>query len=128
MKIGCFVPEKKGRPGCIKVFKFPEMESLVSKSFFKSQQAQMFWNCHGSALLVLSSTDSDKSGTTYYGETAIVFISLNSKNDINLTLSKKLQFVFISLNSKTDINFTLTFFFFSFFFSFLQSKIGFFIY
>lgn len=40
---------------------------LSNKTFYKADQVQMFWNELGTNLLVLTQTDVDKTGKSYYG-------------------------------------------------------------
>lgn len=68
----CYAPGSKGQPSMVKLYQFPKFEGLsaviASKTFFKGDKVDMTWNRKGSAVLVLASTDTDKSGTSYYGE------------------------------------------------------------
>lgn len=86
LKVATFSPEKKGRPACVKVIRFPEMEVMVSKSFFKAQNAKLVWNSLATSLLVLSSTDKT-SEKSYYGESSFHYLSIEGKFEGQVTLS-----------------------------------------
>lgn len=77
----CYVPGTKGQPSNIKLYKYPNFEGnsavIASKSFFKADKVDMKWNPKGSAVLVLTSTDADKSGASYYGEQQLYLLSTN---------------------------------------------------
>lgn len=42
-------------------------QALSNKTFYKADHVQMFWNDLGTNLLVLTQTDVDKTGKSYYG-------------------------------------------------------------
>lgn len=97
IKVAAFVPEKKGTPACVRLYRYPQLDQHVSsKSFFKAQDCKMMWNSKGSALLVLTHTDVDKTGKSYYGETGLYFMSSDGKLDLNVTLSISYPKKFVS--------------------------------
>ncbi|XP_063224336.1 eukaryotic translation initiation factor 2A [Bacillus rossius redtenbacheri] len=70
----CYVPGKSGQPSFGKLFQYPKFEAgafIASKSFFQADKVDMFWNRVGSAVLLLTSTDVDKSGSSYYGKQSL---------------------------------------------------------
>eukprot|EP01103_Thecamoeba_quadrilineata_P017271 TRINITY_DN6049_c0_g1_i1.p1 TRINITY_DN6049_c0_g1~~TRINITY_DN6049_c0_g1_i1.p1 ORF type:complete len:577 (+),score=99.31 TRINITY_DN6049_c0_g1_i1:1459-3189(+) len=88
-KIATFVPEKQGAPSVVQLVEYPRVsESLTSKSFFKANSADFFWNSTGSSLLIVSHTDVDKTGKSYYGEDGLFFLSSDGSFK-NLPLSKE---------------------------------------
>ena len=85
--VAVFVPERKGQPAAVKVFKVPDFESPVSqKTFFKGDKVQLKWNDAGSALIVLAQTEVDKSGKSYYGETTLYLLSADGQFDARIAL------------------------------------------
>lgn len=50
------------------MYSIPSFNQAVSnKTFYKADQVQMYWNDLGTNLLVLTQTDVDKTGKSYYG-------------------------------------------------------------
>lgn len=89
VKIAAFVPEKKGQPAFVRVFRYPQFENhSASKSFFKAQDCSFKWNSNGSSLLITTHVDVDKSGKSYYGETSLYFLSSDGKFDCNVALKQ----------------------------------------
>jgi len=89
LKVATFVPEKKGLPGCCRIFKYPSTDPVCMKSFFKAQEADLMWNSLGTALLIRSHTDMDKTGKSYYGETGLYFLQADGKFESNIILKKE---------------------------------------
>ncbi|KAI5361517.1 Putative translation initiation factor 2A, translation initiation factor, beta propellor [Septoria linicola] len=88
--VAVFVPERKGQPAAVKVFKVPEFGAPVSqKTFFKGDKVQLKWNQEGSSLIVLAQTEVDKSNKSYYGETNMYILSANGGFDSRITLDKE---------------------------------------
>jgi translation initiation factor 2A len=59
-----------------------------SKTFFKADKCQMKWNSLGTQVLVLTSTDVDKSNKNYYGETNLYLLSAAGNFDCRVTLGE----------------------------------------
>ena len=60
------------------------------KSFFKADRAQIKWNTLGTQVLVLTQTEVDNSGKSYYGETGGFYLLSAAGNfDLRLTLDKE---------------------------------------
>lgn len=88
--VAVFIPERKGAPAAVKVYKVPAFQSPISqKTFFKGDKVQLKWNKRGSSLLVLAQTDVDRSGKSYYGETTLYLLSTNGTLDARVTLDKE---------------------------------------
>lgn len=88
--IAVFIPERKGQPAAVKVFNVPQFSVPVSqKNFFKSDKVQLKWNNAGTTVMVLASTDVDKSGKSYYGETTLFLLSSNGLFDSRVDLDKE---------------------------------------
>ncbi|ORX56481.1 eIF2A-domain-containing protein [Piromyces finnis] len=85
--VATFVPEIKGNPASVKIYSYNNYKSPVSaKSFFRVDNIDMYWNDLGTNLLVLTHTDVDTSGTTYYGETALYFLAIAGNYDCRVEL------------------------------------------
>lgn len=71
----------------MKVFNVPQFAQPVSqKTFFKGDKVQFKWNDLGTSLIVLASTDVDKSNKSYYGETNMYILSANGGFDSRIQL------------------------------------------
>ncbi|EMC99966.1 hypothetical protein BAUCODRAFT_63591 [Baudoinia panamericana UAMH 10762] len=88
--VAVFVPERKGQPASVKVFKVPEFSAPVSqKTFFKGDKVQLKWNQQGTSVIVLAQTEVDKSNKSYYGETNMYILSANGGFDSRIQLDKE---------------------------------------
>eukprot|EP00112_Aurelia_sp_Birch-Aquarium-sp1_P022323 Seg626.2 transcript_id=Seg626.2/GoldUCD/mRNA.D3Y31 product="Eukaryotic translation initiation factor 2A" protein_id=Seg626.2/GoldUCD/D3Y31 len=84
-KVSIFVKGTKAAPSFVRLFQFPNLESqqaLANKSFFKADKVDMFWNKKGSSLLILTSTEVDTTGGSYYGEQALHFMSIKGDSSL----------------------------------------------
>lgn len=80
--IGFYIPGVKGAPSMTKLYKYPNVDAVqpvASKSFFQADRVEMIWNNKGTGLLLLTSTEVDQTGVSYYGKQALHFI--NTKGD-----------------------------------------------
>ncbi|XP_075163748.1 eukaryotic translation initiation factor 2A [Haematobia irritans] len=88
--IAIYTPGAKGAPSMCKLYKYPALgqnQTLACKSFFNADRVEMMWNKRGTGLLLLTSTEVDKTGASYYGNQALHF--LNTKGDsCSVPLSK----------------------------------------
>lgn len=88
--VAVFIPEKSSDPASVKVYQIPNFKQPVSqKTFFKAERAEMKWNNLGTALLVLGSTDVDRSGKSYYGETNLYLLGIAGSYDSRIHLDKE---------------------------------------
>jgi translation initiation factor 2A len=74
--VAAFVPEKNGAPAIVRLygllsFNYP----LSNKTFYKADNITFKWNTIGTNVLVLTQTDTDNSGSSYYGETNLYYLS-----------------------------------------------------
>jgi translation initiation factor 2A len=89
-RIALFAKGKNGGPSSARVYQFPELETAVcTKSFFKGDRADIEWNAGGTAVLVSTQTEVDKTGKSYYGESGLYYIQADGKVDYNVTLDKE---------------------------------------
>ncbi|XP_048747490.2 eukaryotic translation initiation factor 2A-like isoform X2 [Ostrea edulis] len=76
-----YVPGSKGQPSFVRIYRYPNFggpqAALANKSFFKADDVQLKWNNAGTALLVLTSTES--SDKSYYGDQGLHFMGTNGE-------------------------------------------------
>ncbi|TMW46564.1 hypothetical protein DOY81_008364 [Sarcophaga bullata] len=89
--IAMYTPGAKGAPSMCKLYKYPALgqnQTVACKSFFNADRVELIWNRRGTGLLLLTSTEVDKTGASYYGNQALHF--LNTKGDsCSVPLSKE---------------------------------------
>lgn len=76
--VAFYVPGTKGAPSMCRLFRYPNLEAnqpIASKSFFQADKVEMMWNQKGTGLLLLTSTDVDQTGVSYYGKQALHFMT-----------------------------------------------------
>ncbi|KAI8851936.1 eukaryotic translation initiation factor eIF2A-domain-containing protein [Chytridium lagenaria] len=66
--IAVFIPEKKGSAS---IYSAP----IAQRSFFNADYVDFHWNAEGSAVLVLTHVEVDKTGQSYYGKSSLHFLS-----------------------------------------------------
>ncbi|EDV29224.1 uncharacterized protein TRIADDRAFT_18281, partial [Trichoplax adhaerens] len=88
IRFATFNPTKKGAPAYVKMYNFPNFDRPVcQKSFYKADNVSMSWNKTGKSLLLHASTESDKTGSSYYGEQSLYFLD-DEGNSIHVSLAK----------------------------------------
>ncbi|KAA1106833.1 hypothetical protein PGTUg99_013885 [Puccinia graminis f. sp. tritici] len=91
--LSAFVAEKKGAPASVKIYPLAGLKDstppLTQKTFFKADKIQMKWNRSGTSVLILTQTDVDKTGKSYYGETNLYMLSANGQFDCRVTLDRE---------------------------------------
>ena len=81
----------QGQPASVKIYGLLSLSAppTCQKSFFKADRAQIKWNTLGTQVLVLTQTEVDNSGKSYYGETGGFYLLSAAGNfDHRLTLDK----------------------------------------
>uniref|UniRef100_A0A182NRP7 Eukaryotic translation initiation factor 2A n=1 Tax=Anopheles dirus TaxID=7168 RepID=A0A182NRP7_9DIPT len=76
--IGVYMAGTKGAPSMCRLFKYPNLElnqPVASKSFFQADKVDMMWNRKGSGLILMTSTDVDTTGVSYYGKQALHYMT-----------------------------------------------------
>jgi translation initiation factor 2A len=92
-KCATFAKESKGRPGSIRIYSIATLNEeiipnhLAQKTFFKADRCQFRWSPNGRNLLALISTEVDKTGKSYYGESNLYFLAADGKFDCRVDLS-----------------------------------------
>ncbi|XP_017775455.1 PREDICTED: eukaryotic translation initiation factor 2A [Nicrophorus vespilloides] len=80
-----------GQPSFARLFKYPDFDmqqAVASKSFFQADKVEYFWHYKGQHALVLTVTDLDKTGQSYYGNQSLHFIGVNGQTNL-VSLSKE---------------------------------------
>lgn len=83
-------PGASGQPSFGRLFQYPKFESdqaVANKSFFNADKVDFLWNSKGNSVLLLTSTEVDATGGSYYGKQALYFIGVNGQT-LMITLSK----------------------------------------
>lgn len=108
--VAAFVPAGASSPGRLMLFDVPTpaggddapsakegdggaqqaTEPLASRSTFKADAVEYAWNAPGTALLATTSTNTDTSGKSYYGESALYYATIKGEPRIErLALPKE---------------------------------------
>lgn len=92
--VAVFFPEKKGAPAFVKVYALsalltPTPAHVAQKSFFKADKVTFKWNAAGTSLLLMTATDHDQTGKSYYGETNLYMLSARGDFDCRVSLDKE---------------------------------------
>lgn len=83
-----FSSELKDKPASLKLYPLNSLVPKTQKTFFKADSVTIQWNRNGTAVLVLTHTDSDKTGKSYYGETNLYFMQADGAFDCRVELDK----------------------------------------
>jgi translation initiation factor 2A len=90
-KIAVYVPGSKGAPSFVRMYQYPRLEGagsiVASRSFYRADEVKFSWNRKGTAVLVVTTTDVDKTGASYYGEQGLLYLS--ARGDGNLVILDK---------------------------------------
>ena len=95
--VAVFCGEKKGAPASVRIYPLSSLipapeeapKPISQKTFFKADKIQMKWNTAGTGLLFVTSTDVDKTGKSYYGETNLYMMSTRGDFDCRVGLDKE---------------------------------------
>ncbi|CAL4108305.1 unnamed protein product, partial [Meganyctiphanes norvegica] len=87
-----YVPSIKAAPAFVHLYRYPNFKdascALANKSFFKVDSVETHWNKQNSAALLLTAAEMDKSGTSYYGEQMLFYLSTKG-DSTRITFSKQ---------------------------------------
>ncbi|KAF5307014.1 hypothetical protein FQR65_LT18486 [Abscondita terminalis] len=67
----CHTQGGSGQPSIGRLFKYPSFEnqqSVANKSFFQCDKVEFYWHTKGTHVLLLTMTEVDKTGGSYYGK------------------------------------------------------------
>ncbi|XP_050517421.1 eukaryotic translation initiation factor 2A [Diabrotica virgifera virgifera] len=87
----CHTLGSPGQPSLARLFKYPSFDTtqaIANRSFFQADKVDIMWNAKGNSALLLTSTEVDKTGGSYYGKQGLYFVGLNGETSI-ITLSKE---------------------------------------
>ncbi|KAJ1797269.1 hypothetical protein LPJ59_003247, partial [Coemansia sp. RSA 2399] len=88
--VAVFVPERKSKPALVRMYALGSFASPVAnKSFFKAERVEFFWHRLGTNVLVLTHTDVDKTGRSYYGESSLYFMAAAGNFDCRVPLDRE---------------------------------------
>ncbi|KAJ1769662.1 hypothetical protein IW140_005046 [Coemansia sp. RSA 1813] len=88
--VAVFVPERKSKPALVRMYSLGSFTSPVAnKSFFKAEKVEFFWHRLGTNVLVLTQTDVDKTGRSYYGESSLYFMAAAGNFDCRVPLDRE---------------------------------------
>jgi len=74
-----YVPGAKGAPSFTKMYLYPNFadnQVIANKSFFQADSVEYKWNSPGTTVLLLTQSDVDKTGGSYYGKQQLHFMSV----------------------------------------------------
>ena len=75
-RIVVFVPENKGAPAIVRLYNMNSPDTVLAhKTFYKADKIRFVWSRTGNDVLILTSTDVDATGKSYYGETNLYLLS-----------------------------------------------------
>ncbi|XP_066478159.1 eukaryotic translation initiation factor 2A isoform X2 [Tiliqua scincoides] len=85
-KVAVYVPGSKGAPSFVRLYQYPNFggpqSALANKSFFKADKVVLLWNSKATAVLVIASTEVDKTGASYYGEQTLHYMATNGESAV----------------------------------------------
>merc|ERR1719336_926222 len=73
-----YVPGAKGAPSFTKMYLYPSFDDkqvLANKSFFQADSVDFKWNSLGNTVLLLTQSEVDKTGGSYYGRQQLHYMS-----------------------------------------------------
>ena len=79
-KICAFVPEKNGQAGSFRIYSVPSNQRLGMQTCYKAQSGSILWNKQGTHALLVTQTDMDTTGKSYYGETGVFLMNINNES------------------------------------------------
>lgn len=101
--VAVYIQGAKGSPSMARLFKYPNIDAtpVASKSFSQADRVEMIWNKKGNGCIILTTTDVDTTGASYYGKQALHFLATNG-DSYSVPLSKSnpsLLFIKLIINS-----------------------------
>lgn len=88
--VSVFAASHGGKPASIRVYKLPSLNHPVAqRTLFRAESVLAQWNKLGTALLVVAQTDVDSSNKSYYGESTLYLLSVNSGSDQRIMLDRE---------------------------------------
>ncbi|KAJ2802850.1 hypothetical protein H4R20_003121 [Coemansia guatemalensis] len=88
--VAVFVPERGSRPGLVRMYPVGSFaRAVANKTFFKADKVEFYWHALGTSLLVLTQTDVDNTGRSYYGESSLYFMAAAGNFDCRVVLDRE---------------------------------------
>lgn len=88
--VSVFVGAQGGKPPFVRVYKLPSLSHPVAqRTLFRAESVRMFWNGLGTAVLVIAQSDVDSSNQSYYGDTSLHLLNVDSGNDQKIMLDRQ---------------------------------------
>ncbi|KAJ1949598.1 hypothetical protein EC988_004712, partial [Linderina pennispora] len=88
--VAVFVPEKGGKPALVRMYTVGSFaRPVANKTFFNADKVEFYWHKLGTNLLVLTQTEVDRTGRSYYGESSLYFMAAAGNFDCRVTLDKE---------------------------------------
>lgn len=77
--VAIYLRGEKGSPSMTRLFRYPNLDTnpVASKSFSQADRVEMMWNKKGNGCIIVTSTDVDSSGASYYGKQSLHFLATN---------------------------------------------------
>jgi len=85
-----YVAGAKGAPSICRIYQYPNFEEnqvIANKSFYQADTVDLHWNSTGTAVLILTQAEVDKTGGSYYGKQQLHYMSC--KGDTSLVALTK---------------------------------------
>ncbi|KAJ2368123.1 hypothetical protein H4S01_001767 [Coemansia sp. RSA 2610] len=88
--VAVFVPERGSKPALLRMYAVGAFaRPTASKTFFKAEKVDFYWHRLGTSLLVLTQTDVDNTGRSYYGESSLYFLAAAGTFDCRVVLDRE---------------------------------------
>ncbi|KAJ1892920.1 hypothetical protein LPJ66_006061, partial [Kickxella alabastrina] len=76
-------------PGLVRMYGIGNFaRPVANKTFFKADKVEFYWHRLGTNLLVLTQTEVDKTGRSYYGESGLYFMAAAGNFDCRVVLDR----------------------------------------
>lgn len=91
-KCAIFIKEHSGKPGSLRVYNYTAncAQAAAQKQFFKADHCKFYWSPMGGKHVIAHiSTEYDKTGKSYYGESNLYFVATDGGFDCRVDLDAK---------------------------------------
>ncbi|KAJ1962355.1 hypothetical protein GGI12_002696 [Dipsacomyces acuminosporus] len=88
--VAVFVPEHGGKPAIVRMYTLGAFSRpSANKTFFNAENVEFYWHKLGTNLLVLTQTEVDRTGRSYYGESSLYFMAAAGNFDCRVVLDRE---------------------------------------
>ncbi|KAF3420850.1 hypothetical protein E2986_01016 [Frieseomelitta varia] len=90
-KHNVYLTGKSDQPSFARLFQYPKFEftqALAYKSFFQADRVNVYWNNNGTSVLLMTSTEVDKTGASYYGKQTLHYLSTKGETSMVMLSNK----------------------------------------